>query len=147
MRRCFSLILKGVDMPENTQVRVVNKGEYLLITTPPYQSVSQTESVISAMYDAIDRQNCRKLLIDVRATRKQVPIMELYEICLYLVSKFGHTQVKMAVMASPEAVYPDRFGENVARNRGLDLIRFIGDEQEALNWLLAAQPAKPSMQR
>ena len=118
------------------QVTIENKGEYFLATLPPYQSVSQTEANIAALYEAVDKNNCRKLLVDVRATHKQVPIMELYELCLYVVSKFGPIHPKIAVVSSPEAVYPDRFGENVVRNRGLDLIRFVNDEQEALDWLL-----------
>jgi hypothetical protein len=132
-------------MAKNTQqLTVEKKDDYLLITLPPYKSVRLTESFISRMYDVVDEYNCHKLLIDMRSTKKQIPIMELYELCLYLVSKFGHAPVKIAAVASPEAVYPDRFGENVVRNRGLDLIRFVNDMQEALDWLLAA---KPSLQR
>jgi hypothetical protein len=67
--------------------------------------------------------------------------MELYDLCLYMVAKFGPLMAKIAVVASPEAVYPDRFGENVLRNRGLDCIRFVDNEQEALDWLLAHQRA------
>ena len=108
-----------------------------MIISPPYKSVSQTKSHVTAMYDAVDQYNCRKLLVDIRATKKKVPIMELYELCLYLVSKFGPAHAKIAVLVWPEAAYPDRFGENVVRNRGLDLIRFVTQEQEALDWLLA----------
>jgi hypothetical protein len=129
-------------MAENTQgLMIEKKDSYLLVTFPPYRSVSQIESNIAATYDAVDEHGYQKLLIDARATLKKIPIMELYELCLYLVSKFGPIHTKIAVLASPEAVYPDRFGENVVRNRGLDAIRFIGDMQEALDWLLAAKPA------
>jgi hypothetical protein len=129
-------------MAENTQqFSIKKKDEYLLITFPPYRSVQQAELHIAAMYDAVDEYNCRKLLIDLRATQKKVPIMELYELCLYLVSKFGPLHAKIAALASPEAVYPDRFGENVVRNRGLDLIRFVGNMQEAQEWLLMTTPA------
>ncbi|MDO8302393.1 MAG: hypothetical protein Q7T18_04035 [Sedimentisphaerales bacterium] len=129
-------------MAENTPpLSIEKKDEYLLITFPPYRSVPQAESYIEAMFDAVDEHNCRKLLIDLRATRRQVPVMELYELCIYLVGKFGPVHAKIAVVASPEAAYPDRFGENVVRNRGLNLIRFVGNTQEALNWLLTTKPA------
>jgi len=120
---------------------IEQKDDYLLITFPPYQSVSTAQSHIEAMYNAVDEYHCHKLLIDLRATKKKVPIMEMYELCLYLVSKFGPIHPKIAALASPEAVYPDRFGENVVRNRGLDLIRFAGDMQEAIDWLLTTKPA------
>jgi hypothetical protein len=130
-------------MSENMQqFTIEEKDGYLLITFPPYKSLGQAESCITAMYDAVDKYDCRKLLIDLRATVKKVPIMELYELCIYLVSKFGTVHPKIAVIASPEAVYPDRFGENVVRNRGLDLIRFVSDMQEAVDWLLAKPSSK-----
>ena len=128
-------------MAENIeQFSIEKKDDYLLVTFPPYRSVCQIESCITAMYDAVDEHKYCKLLIDLRATHKQVPIMEMYELCLYLVSKFGHLNAKIAALASPEAAYPDRFGENVVRNRGLDLIRFVGTMQEAQDWLLTSKP-------
>lgn len=124
-------------MAENEQQFSAEKKDgYLLVTFPPYQSVSQAELCVAAMYDAVDEYNCRTLLIDLRANHKKVPIMELYELCLYLVSKFGPVYAKIAIVAPPEAVYPDRFGENVVRNRGLNLLRFVGNMQEATDWLL-----------
>ena len=113
------------------QIKVEEKGDYLQVTLQAYESEKQMESQISAMYDAVDQRHAPRLLVDCRATHKRIPIMELYDLCIYLVSKFGHLHTRMAVLASPEATYPDRFGENVVRNRGLDLIRFVAHEQEA----------------
>ena len=119
------------------KISIVEKGDYLLVTFPPFESLVRRKQQLTALYDAIDQHPSRRVLIDSRATRKQVPIVELYDLCIYLVSKFGNLNPKMAVVISPEAAYPDRFGENVVRNRGLDAIRFIDDESEALNWLLS----------
>jgi hypothetical protein len=126
------------------QIHIEKKDEYLQVTLPGYESLRETESQISAVYDAVDHHNAPRLLIDSRATHRQIPIMELYELCLYVVAKFGPLRAKIGVVASPEAVYPDRFAENVMRNRGLDCIRFVDDEQEALDWLLASQRATVS---
>lgn len=129
-------------MAENAQpISIVKKGEYISATLPPYESLSKRQAQLSGIYDAVDEHGCSRLLIDSRATRQQVPIVELFYLGTYLASKFGPLLVKMAVLVSPEAVYPDRFGETVARNRGLDLIRFLDNEQEALNWLFARNPA------
>ena len=128
-------------MAENTQqFSIEKKDDYLLITFPSYHSVMQFELCIAAMYDAVDDYNCRKLLIDFRATVKQIPIMDLYDMCIYLVSKFGLAHARIAVIASPDAVYPDRFGENVVRNRGLEFMRFVENMQEAIDWLCLTKP-------
>jgi hypothetical protein len=125
------------------QIGVENKGDYLLVTLQPYQSEKQMEAQIGAMYDAVERHHAPRLLVDCRATRKLIPVFELYELCLYLVSKFLPLGPRMAVFASPEAVYPDRFGENVVRNRGLNFIRFVDNEQTALAWLVGHQTEPP----
>ena len=127
-------------MAENVpQLNIVERGGYILVTFPPYESRRQLEAGLSAVYDAVEEHGCCKLLMDCRATRERIPILDLFHICLYLVDRFGSVGARMAVIASPEAVYPDRFGETVVRNRGLDLIRFTGDDREALDWLLNAK--------
>jgi hypothetical protein len=130
-------------MAECEQLKAENKGEYLKITFPPYKSLSQMESCIRETYNAVDEYKSHKVLVDFRATQKKVPIMELYALCIYLVTKFGPVRAKIAAVASHDAVYPDRFGENVLRNRGVDFIRFVDDETEAIEWLLAARPVSP----
>lgn len=127
-------------MRTNIQLPDIEKKDgYLLATFPPYQSLPQMKSCFAAVYDAIEEQDSRKLLIDLRATRQQVPVIELYELCIYLADKFEPVYAKIAVLASQEAVYPDRFGENVVRNRGLYLVRFVANKQEALDWLLTTR--------
>src|SRR5690242_16649238 len=128
-------------MGEDMQHITVEKQEgYLFVTFPAYESVSAMEQQISAMYDAVEQNHAQKVLVDFRATRAQVPIAELFRLCVYLVGKFVPVHPRIAVLASPEAVYHDRFGENVVRNRGLDLLRFVDNEQEALDWLFFRKP-------
>jgi hypothetical protein len=120
------------------EIRIEKRGDYLLVTPPTFESLSESESQVSAMRDAAIRHNATKLLIDMRATRQRIAVVDLYEFCLDLVAKFGPLVAKIAVVASPEAAYPNRFGETVVRNRGLDCIRFVDNEQEALDWLMEA---------
>lgn len=131
-------------MAEITQhVDIINWGDYLAVRLPPYESLKSTQTQVCTIYEAIDRHNAPKLLIDSRATRERVPVLELYQLGVYIVHKFGPRLAKLAVVVAAEAAYPDRFGENVLRNRGLDALRFIDDEQEALAWLLAHPPTSP----
>jgi hypothetical protein len=95
------------------------------------------------MYDAVHEHDARRLLIDCRATRQLIPVLDLYDLCLYMVTTFGPMNIRIAVLASPEAAYPDRFGENVMRNRGLDLIRFLEDEHSTVEWLLSGRKTRP----
>jgi hypothetical protein len=42
---------------------------------------------------------------------------------------------RMAALARPDQIDPQRFGETVARNRGMN-IRIFSELQPALSWLL-----------
>jgi hypothetical protein len=116
---------------------------YLSITLPAYESPEQKKVHISAMYDAVNEHKARRLLIDCRATKQLIPVLDLYDLCLYMVSTFGPLNIRIAALVSPEAAYPDRFGENVLRNRGLDVIRFLEDEHNSVEWLLSGRKLPP----
>jgi hypothetical protein len=116
---------------------------YLLITLPAYESPEEKKVQISAIFDAVNEHNARRLLVDCRATRRLIPVLDLYDLCLYMVSTFGPMAIRIAVLVSPEAAYPDRFGQNVLRNRGLDVIRFLEDEHNTVEWLLSDRKTPP----
>src|SRR5262245_31395375 len=122
-------------------IGVEQKDGYLLMTLPPYESRSKSAAQIAAMYDAAVKHDARLVLIDGRAIHKQISIIDLYELCILMVGKFGPLHPRIAVLITPEAAYEDRFGENVMRSRGLDVIRFLDGEPEALEWLLAEKQA------
>jgi hypothetical protein len=129
---------KATFMAQDPKPIVVDAREgYLSITLPAYESPEKKRAQISAVYDAVHQHNARRLLIDCRATKRLIPVLDLYDLCLFMVSTFGPMDIRIAVLVSPEAAYPDRFGENVLRNRGLDLIRFMEDEHNTLEWLLS----------
>lgn len=119
------------------------RSGYLSITLPAYESPEKKKAQIAAVYDAVDEHKARRLLIDCRATKRLIPVLDLYDLCLSMVSTFGPMDIRIAVLASPEAAYPDRFGENVLRNRGLDLIRFLEDEHDTVKWLLSDRKTRP----
>jgi hypothetical protein len=129
--------------PDTELIGVAVKDGYLSVTLPPYESAHRMEAQIAAIYDAVQKHKAQRLFIDCRATRRLVPVVDLYELCVYMASTLGPSRPRIAAVISPEASYPDRFGENVLRNRGLDFIRFLGDEESALDWLLAGGPATP----
>jgi hypothetical protein len=131
-------------MAQGTEPIVVDPRDgYLSITLPAYESPEKKKAQIAAVYDAVNEHDARRLLIDCRQTKRLIPVLDLYDLCLHMVTTFGPVDVRIAVLASPEAAYPDRFGENVLRNRGLDLIRFLEDEHTTVEWLLSDSKARP----
>ena len=134
-------------MADTAGVIVEIREGYALMTLPAYQSPSIFAAQVAAMYDAAVTHDARLVLIDCRATRKQIPVLDLYELCILMVSKFGPLHPRIAVLVSPEAAYEDRFGENVLRSRGLDVIRFLEGEPEAVAWLLGEAPDSERQRR
>ena len=125
-------------MTQVTKPIVVDARQgYLSITLPAYDSPEKKKAQIAAVYDAVHEHNARRLLVDCRATKRLIPVLDLYDLCLFMVSTLGAVDVRIAVLVSPQAAYPDRFGENVLRNRGLDVIRFMDDEHCTVDWLLS----------
>ena len=122
------------------QFSIEIRNDHLFITLPPYTNVSETKSQIAQIHAAIDSSGCRKVLIDITSTKDKIPVFDLFDICLYVVEKLGPSDPKIAVLASMEAVYEDRFGENVIRNRGVDLIRFTTTLKDSLDWLNSSHP-------
>lgn len=131
-------------MAQGTKPIVVDARDgYLSITLPAYESPEKKKAHLSAVYDAVREHDARRLLIDCRATKRLIPVLDLYDLCRSMVSTFGPEDIRIAVLVSPEAAYPDRFGENVLRNRGLDLIRFLEDEHNTVEWLLSDRKTRP----
>lgn len=80
------------------------------------------------------RTKNNKLLIDGTRFEEKLSITERYLVAeeSLLFARYG---IKVAVVDKPERIDPQRFGELVARNRGVDLSVFT-DFQAAEEWLL-----------
>ena len=120
---------------EMDSLKIEKKEGYLLVVFPPYHSLEVFEKYFSEMYEAVNKYKSPRVLIDVLATKEKVPILELYELGCYMAEKNMDKKPRIAGIASKEAVYSDKFFQNVVRNRGVDLLRFVESYEEAFDWL------------
>ena len=85
------------------------------------------------------RANFKRLLIDVTAAHNKNSIGAVSRLIRFNFADksqvFACLTIKVAVVARPEHLDPQRFGELVAQNRGVNLRGFT-DVQSAEEWLL-----------
>jgi len=80
------------------------------------------------------RANYKRLLIDFTARQVKVNIADRFSFGEKS-QVFARDNIKVAILARPDQFEPSRFGELVARNRGVNLRGFT-DVQAAEKWLL-----------
>ncbi len=107
---------------------------YLSVRLPPCDSVDQMCANAVRIAQECSARGISKVLLDALSYEKALPVMSYYDVgarCADL--PVGHLKVACVVRA--EATYPDRFFENVLRNRGIDYRWFL-DAEQAQRWLV-----------
>jgi len=80
-------------------------------------------------------RKCALLMIDLLVLQNgEISTFERYKMGMAAASLAGGVG-RMAALARPDQIDPRRFGETVARNRGMN-IRIFSEVQAALDWLL-----------
>ena len=120
---------------EMDSLKIEKKEGYLLVVFPPYHSVEVFEKYFSEIYEAVDKYNAARVFMDLTSTKEKVPILELYELGCYMAEKNMDKKPRIAGVCSKEAAYSDKFFQNVVRNRGVDLLRFVENHEDAFDWL------------
>ena len=116
------------------RLSIEDTGTHLEAECPPYCSLKDCAVCISEIFTTARRLNRPRILINFTATKVQIPISELYALGQH-VAEEGRGHIKLAVVASAQAVTPDRFFQTVAQNRGLNVRVFVDDFDSALSWL------------
>jgi hypothetical protein len=87
-------------------------------------------------------------MFDIRGLELRMGIMDLYDLGVTL-ANLSVPGIRVAVLAEPKQILPDRFFQSVASNRGAIVFVFSAEE-EALRWLTvraaapgAGQPVAP----
>ena len=122
-------------------LKIEKKENYMLVVFPPYYSLEVCEQYVSQMYEAVDKCKIPRVLIDFLGTKEKIPIFDLYELGCYFSKKNMDRKPRISVVCSKETANPDAFFQNVVRNRGVDLIRFVENYEEAFAWLEVEDPA------
>jgi len=117
-------------------VTIEDRGSYLSIVFPAYQGADSFLDYINMGFEAAMAHPSKRVLVDHTATRQLVPIADIYDLGKALSGNEGVYQLRIAMVSSRESVYPDRFFETVAANRGIAIRIFTEDFDAARDWLL-----------
>jgi len=100
--------------------------------------VRGAERMFREHFEACARQGLAGLLYDVRGVESRLGTLDVYEVAKSLASVQA-VGIRIAIVARPEQLSPERFFEQVALNRGAPLKLFTR-EHEAMEWLGCSGP-------
>lgn len=119
---------------------------YLLVTIEGWYSLSNALAFFKYALDQTLIHEKRSLLIDVNKLEGTIPLTDRFifseTLSGYFIQKAVGKINRVAVVGKEPIVDPERFGETVARNRGLNVYVFT-DSQQAVQWLTEAEPGQP----
>jgi len=117
------------------QIYFENRGTYLAVRIPMFETMQQAMQVISQIFDMNRRSKHSRILIDASSHSKTLPLMLYYDLAQELSGHAELFRVKIACFLRPESTLSDRFFETASVNRGLNY-RWFYKEDEAIKWLL-----------
>jgi hypothetical protein len=117
---------------------IESKLSYLLVSCAgTYDGLSALDIYQQIFRTAAD-QSLSRILIDCRKVKGDISVLERYitskyvaELCLKYITTI---RFKISLVGEEPPVDPERFGETVARNRGVDVL-VTTDLAEAYSWL------------
>ena len=121
-----------------TQYKIDINQNYIHVKVSGTFSFIEYKSIIEVILSECVKNNKSSILFDEREVEGNMTTWERYNLSVYF-SKLSreHTstfKVKIAVVGFPPLIDPDRFGETVALNRGIN-INVTNDIDEAIRWL------------
>lgn len=125
-----------------TDAFTIKKTEgYLLVTFFGQFTVDAAKRTVDAIVAASADEKCANVLFDCRPMIGKLSIMNRFEVAEYAASVIP-SSLKIAMLGRFDQILPDKFLENVARNRGMRLALFP-DEDQAVEWLRDPEEPKP----
>lgn len=115
------------------EIRVSNAGGYLLVEFLGEFGVEAGKRCVDRMASACKEHRCTKILLDCRQMTGDMPIFNRFQVVEYGASVLFATE-KFALLVRPEVALPDKFVENAAVNRGMNL-RVVTEFDDAVQWL------------
>jgi hypothetical protein len=97
---------------------------------------------LKTIFAASTKNRLFKIIIDSRTLEGEISLLARYDIG-HIAAELQQEPVQLAVVASEQQVWPDRFGENVANNRGVRT-KVTTDMSEALAWLQCDDASLPN---
>lgn len=102
--------------------------------------LAQVKQSFPQLLEACRSHGLAKVLIDARKLTGEIDTMSRFEFGQFIAGAMT-TPIEIVMLAAKEHLWPDRFVENVAQNRGV-LYRVTADPKEALEWIQPKPQAK-----
>jgi len=118
-------------MPEHLEIDIVE--DVVRASVSGAFNLNNAKRFFQEILGRARKEKVEAILIDVRGITTEIPTMARLEFGSYMAEKRPHT-IKIAFVGSKDAVWPDRFLENVAVNRGVKA-KVVTEIEEALNRL------------
>jgi hypothetical protein len=114
-------------------VRLIEKEGYLHFEFAAEFSIPAAKRAVDEMVNTCMKRNCTRVLFDCRRMTGPLSTMDRFDVAQYGSEKIERS-IRIAMLGREDQVLPDKFFENVAVNRGMDLKLFT-DIDEAVGWL------------
>jgi hypothetical protein len=116
-------------------LQIIPKDGYLLAVVTGEYNLAEAKDHFMQILAACRERNVFKIVVDVRevVVPGSMTTMSRFEFAAFLARNAGGT-LHIAYVGSKAHVDPTRFGETVARNRGLNL-KITTDMADAIAWL------------
>jgi len=116
----------------SVKVKIEEKKDYLEVIVAGTFGLQDLKEVVDALKDAQEKYNATKILVDVSGLSGELVELDRFRIGEYAADVLSRN-VRFAMLADDVRI--NKFFENVATNRGLNVI-VVSDRQSALDWLL-----------
>ncbi len=120
------------------EVAVVVEDEYLCLRCTGLCSPAEVKMLISRTVDAVLEHRKSRVLIDANGVTGDLSTMERFDCSVFLAEEINLRALgklaKITVVAKEPPLDPQRFGETVAVNRGVNVKAFTVLD-EAIAWL------------
>jgi hypothetical protein len=123
-----------------TTVNFEERGTYLYVFVVGTPTLAEAKADSLHIFERCFEQGWTNVLIDIRNMPSMPSAMDIFEHASYVARIYrefldrGMRPVKLAYYGSQNNITPDRFGETVHVNRGLE-VKSTMDLAEALAWL------------
>ena len=118
-------------MPEKLEIEVLD-GVVRASVSGAF-SLDNAKTFFQEILRRAREEGVNKILIDARGITTEIPTMARFQFGSHLAEQRPH-QIKIAFVGHKDAVWPDRFLENVSVNRAVNA-KVVTEIKEALNWL------------
>ena len=124
------------------QIEIEPQSDHLHVVVSGSFNHAQLADAVKDIFAASYRHNLRKILIDSRTLEGKISVKARYD-AGRIAAELQRQTVRLAIVASEDQVWPDRFLENVANNRGVRT-KVTTDMAEALEWLRTDAANQPT---